>query len=765
MMTFEKWLLKETYNLKEEQLKQNLELLDQGIPIPYLAQFCKDQTGNMSEETLFELSRNKQRWGELIKKQKAVLKDIKSQNKLTDELKSKIENTFEFDQLDNLHIPYKKKRPKPQLAKDAGLEPLAFWIWQYCHGELNPLPKINLHQQAENFLNIKANIKSAEDAINGAKEILIEKISEDLELRELCRKEVHSKGHLRCKTGKEADPKSKYAKFHNFHEKLDKLYHPKNSSKYLQIRRAWAAKEITNSIGPIDGQKNYELDLQKKFEDYAAPQHADSDPGKILYACAQQSLKAWVLPDIETEIHRDLKTRADKNIIKEASENLKKALLQSAFGMKKVLGLDPYSQSASVIALVDEFAQYKESFTFDLSDDENKKTSFEKLKTIIENEKVEAIVIGNDASGRDIETLLRQELRESKILISTLSQDFSNLYANSKSASKEFPELDNSIKRAVSLARRFQDPLVELVKLDPKLLSPVQFSSDVLINPLRKALGQVISSMTSRVGLDLNYANSYALRYLPGLDKESAEAIVEYRTKNGFFKSLMDLLKVEGMDQKKFKYSSAFLQVSISDNPLDQTRIQAEHYELLKDIAIKQKIKLKELFEKGPSLLKNNEELQNKLGPLAFQDLLSELAKEHKSPRKPFRTFKFRPDIKTLTDLSKDMICPGIVTNVTEFGAFVDIGVGCDGLVHSSVMAKTFVKNPKAYLAPGDRVSVKILEVDLEKKQIALTMKFEMKKPPKKKPFKKGPKKPKQKESSQLTHNPFAALAERFKAS
>ncbi len=735
-MNFELWFKSLHSEITPQSAHAVLTLASDGATIPFIARYRKEQTGNLDEVAIQAVIDGKEKWDQILHRQKFILEQIESQNKLSEELRLKIQSTFHLEELDDIYLPYKlKRKTKAQQAREAGLEPLTNWIWDCARGTETPQPGQTLAIWAFTFRNDKAGITDAESAIDGAQSILIERISEARELRQHVRTALMERGVVRVTRGAKVKPNSKYEGYFAYEEAIHALLLPQNSHRYLAIRRGWMEEELRIALGGPEKEPEFEQHIQDVFNAFAL--HAegvtpstDQDPAirETLTKAARLAFKAHVLPSIETEAHKALKEVADLAAIRVFSENVRKLLLASPLGPKGVLGVDPGIRTGCKIAVVDGSGKYIASTVIylaggDTAKEEAKKTILEVAKNI----QLSAIAVGNGTHGRETETFLRATLKEAGLAIPVVmvSEAGASVYSASDVAREEFPDLDLTVRGAISIARRLQDPLAELVKVDPKSIGVGQYQHDVPPNSLKRSLDLVVDSCVNTVGVNLNTASYHLLAHVSGIGDSLAKSIVEFRGEKGLFKSRQDLLEIPRFSKKAFEQAAGFLRIPEGDNPLDNTGVHPERYPLLEELAIKIGKSLRELMGSGAQLIKEAGALavKNDIGEYTFKDILAELEKPGRDPRDPFVPFSFRDDIFAVKDLQPGMVCPGIVTNVTNFGAFVDIGVHQDGLVHISQLSDRFLKDPRDAVNPGDQVKVKVLEVNQEKKQISLTMK------------------------------------------
>lgn len=735
-MTFEAWFQSSYPQISDRSIEAVVRLMADGATVPFIARYRKEQTGNLDEVAIQNIFEGKERFEQIIQRQQFIVAEIEKQGKLTDELKSRILSTFHSQQLEDLYLPYKQKRKsKASLAREAGLEPLADWIWNCGHGTETPQPGQTLEIWAYTFRNEAKNILDAQTAIDGATDILIERLSEDQALRQRVRETLFEKGHLVSKKADKAKANSKYEMYFDYNEAVSSLLKPENSHRYLAIRRGWIEEELKLSLGPKPEPKpegdvvpglpqGYEMDLLREFE-RAACTVFDSPGAQALLKASKLAFRAHVLPSIENEVHKALKEVADQMAIQVFAENVKKLLLAAPFGPKGVLGIDPGVRTGCKLAWVDDSGKYVKSGVILLQSDADKENAKALLLAGLQETPVRAVAIGNGTAGRETEIFVRKTLKDAGLQVPVIlvNEAGASVYSASEAAREEFPELDITVRGAISIARRLQDPLAELVKIEPKSIGVGQYQHDVSQPALKRSLDFVVDSCVNQVGVNLNTASYHLLSHVSGIGPALARSVVEHRGQKGLFKSRQDLLEVPRFSQKTFELAAGFLRIPESPNPLDNTGVHPERYPVLEAFAQSNGMSLSDLLGQGASALRGSKELESQVGEFTLNDLATELEKPGRDPREEFVPFQFREDLFEIKDLKADMVCPGIVTNVTNFGVFVDVGVHQDGLVHISQLADRFVKDPRTLVSPGDHVQARVLEVNLEKKQISFSMK------------------------------------------
>lgn len=723
--SFESWFKHLHPEIPVHSAEAVLRLTQEGATLPFIARYRKEQTGNLDEVKIQTVLDQKEKWELLLHRQKFILEQIDQQKKLTPELKEKILSTFQMDLLDDIYLPYKQKRKsKAAHAREAGIEPLADWIWNCGHGTETPQPGQTLEIWAFTFHNEKAGFPDAATTIEGAQNILIERLSETQELRQLVRSSIMERGAVKTTKGEKAKANSKFELYFNHEEPITSLIQPQNSHRYLAIRRGWVEEELVMSLGGPSSEPEFDQKLLAAFE-AAAASVPDSPGHEVLMKSAKLALKAHILPSIENEAHKALKEVADDVAIRVFSENVRKLLLGSPLGSKTVLGVDPGIRTGCKMALIDDSGKYLASSVMHLQSEADKTKAKTMLSELFKNTTLSAIAVGNGTAGRETESFIRALVKELglNIPVVMVSESGASVYSASEVAREEFPDLDVTIRGAISIGRRLQDPLAELVKVDPKSIGVGQYQHDVSQPALKRSLDLVVDSCVNAVGVDLNTASYHLLAHVSGIGPALAKSVVEHRESKGLFNSRQQLLDVARFSKKAFEQAAGFLRIQNSENPLDNTGVHPERYEALSSLAQRIGKSLSDLIGKGVDLVRKDEKLKEELGTFTFDDVIKELEKPGRDPRDPFVPFAFRDDIFEVKDLKQGMICPGIVTNVTNFGAFVDIGVHQDGLVHLSQLSNKFIKDPREAVNPGDQVKVRVLEVNLEKNQISLSIK------------------------------------------
>lgn len=694
--------------ISENKIKNVVKLFDEGCTVPFIARYRKEATGGLNEVEIITIKEAYERQLEVAKRKDSILKSIQEQDKLTPELKAKIENTFALNELEDLYLPYRPKRKtRATMAIEKGLEPLAEMI--FTGRETDP------ERRALSFLNDQ--VKDIESALQGARDIIAEWINENGEARNRIRNAFEKTATITSKVKKKKEAEAdKYRDYFDFSESLHRI----PSHRLLAIRRGEQEGYLTVSISPDEDRA---LDSLKRL--FLKGNRTNSQQ---LELALMDSYKRLLKPSIETEFANLSKEKADAYAIRIFSENLRQLLIAPPLGQKRVLAIDPGYRTGCKTVVLDEQGNLQSDtviYPFDKPD-----TSKAELRSLINRFQIEAIAVGNGTAGRETEDFVRKMLRdldlEKKISVFLVSEQGASIYSASEIAREEFPDKDITLRGAVSIGRRLMDPLAELVKIDPKSIGVGQYQHDVDQNALKAALDTTVESCVNLVGVNLNTASKHLLRYISGLGPVLAQNIVNYRAINGNFKSRSQLLKVPRLGQKAFEQAAGFLRIENAENPLDNSAVHPESYEIVEQMAADCGATLNELMTRPEIRSKINlkKYISDKTGLPTLQDILSELEKPSRDPRKPMEQFAFDEKIRTIQDLTEGMILQGIVTNITAFGAFVDIGVKQDGLVHVSQMADKFVKDPNEVVQLGQVVNVKVTGIDSARNRISLTMKL-----------------------------------------
>ncbi len=730
-MLFEQWLQSKHLELKTPSIQAVMKLSEEGATVPFMARYRKEVTGNLDEVQIRNVVEGMEAWVETLKRKAYILGEIETQGKLTEPLKKEISNCFELDRLEEIYLPYKlKKKTKAMLAKEAGLENLALSIWQEVTKEIVIEKPLNSPWESHfaSSVNKEAGFETVDKVSNGVVDILAERISENQVLKQVARDYMAKEGAIVSKKTDKAKAASKFERYFEYKEALSSLLKGESSHRYLALRRGWNEEELVVSI---NGMREEMDDAIVAIYSKKLVQNSVA-AGKLLFEKAlRQSVKVAVLMSLHNEFHKNLKDLADAEAIRVFVENLRQLLMAAPFGPKCVLAVDPGIRTGSKWALIESSGKMTAHGVFYLQSERERQESKSVLLGIVKNLPVESIAVGNGTFGRETqlwikETLKAEELGKKLPLIVPVNESGASIYSASDVARKEFPDLDVTVRGAISIGRRLQDPLAELVKIDPKSIGVGQYQHDVSQPRLKKSLEVLVDSCVNEVGVNLNTASEYLLARVSGIGGTLAKNIVTYREKHGIFKSRKTLLDVARFTDKVFEQAAGFLRVPESDNPLDNTAVHPERYPILEARALELGSTIKSFVgHEGVAKLKSDSVLKEKLGPFTFRDVLGELERPGRDPREGFDPQSFRDDISKMEDLKPGMKCPGVITNVTNFGAFVDIGVHQDALIHISQLSDNFIKDPREVVKPGQKVEIRVLEVNLEKRQIAATMKSE----------------------------------------
>lgn len=700
-----------------------LELAAEGATVPFIARYRKEKTGNLDEVQIRNVIEANETYQEIVKRKAFLLKEIGDQKNLTPEIEKRIGVSWDLTELEEIYKPFKKKKKtKATVARDAGLEPLAHWLWEIGHGTLTD--SVPMEVKAKAFLNPDMKIVTYDDALKGSQDIIVEKIANEISLRDMVVRNYFEKGQIKSKAAKGYKPNSKFEMYSQDYSDLVKnLLEEKFSHRYMAMKRGWEEDELSIDISGDDEA------MLSAYEKYSTTK-PDNAIGTYLKECARLALNVYVLPSVKNEVHAKLKEKSDEHAIKVFAENVRKVLLGSPYGPKCVLGVDPGLRTGCKVALIDKAGTYLSHTVMQILGDDAPTKAKTLFSEVTKQIKIEAIAVGNGTAGRETEIFLKKVLKtlgkDSEIPVIMVNESGASVYSASDVARTEFPDLDITVKGAISIARRLQDPLAELVKVDPKSIGVGQYQHDVNQTGLKKSLEAVVESCVNNVGVDLNTTSSSLLSHVSGVGPGLASAVIEYRKKNGLFQDRSELLKVPRFTQKIYEQAAGFLRIQGGKVFLDSTGIHPERYAAVRDMATDLNISINQLIGDGvKKLVQQRTKWASIVGEFTFDDIIKELEKPGRDPRDPFKVFQFRDDIFEVKDLKEGMICPGLVTNVTNFGAFVDIGVHQDGLVHISELAHKFVEDPRKVVNPGDQVTVRVLKVDMNKNQIALSMKLE----------------------------------------
>ena len=707
----------EELNIRESQVEATVKLIDDGNTIPFIARYRKEVTGNLSDEILRDLGERLTYLRNLEKRKEEIIRLIDEQGKLTDELTVKIASTMVLSELEDIYRPYRpKKRTKATIAKEKGLEPLANII--YLQKE-----KKDIYEIAKEFVNEEKGIETPELAIQGAQDIIAENIADNADYRKKIKSFCFREAVITTKASKEE--KSPYEMYYDYKEPILKI----PSHRILAINRGEKEEFLKVKIEKPDEKI---LDYLKKqiIIDYK------SQFNEILSVAIEDSYKRLIEPSIDREIRNDLTERSEEKAIKVFGKNAKQLLLQPPIKGMTVMGFDPAYRTGCKIAVIDHTGKLLATTTVYPTEPQNDVDGAKKeLKQLIDKFNINMIAIGNGTASRESETFVSNMIKEidKEIYYAIVSEAGASVYSASKLATEEYPDINVSLRGAISIARRLQDPLSELVKIDPKAIGVGQYQHDVNQKKLSESLTGVVEDAVNSVGVDINTATPSLLSYVSGINNTIAKNIVKYRDENGEIKQRKDLLKVPKLGQAAFKQCAGFIRVFDGKNPLEITAVHPESYSVAEKLLtnlgfsvenIKEKSKLEEIKTalSKVNVEKMSEELE--VGPLTLKDIIEELSKPGRDPRESLPKPILRSDVLKFDDLQEGMELTGTVRNVIDFGAFVDVGVKHDGLVHISEMADRYIKNPSEVVSVGDIVKVKVLSIDREKQKVSLTMKI-----------------------------------------
>lgn len=708
MNIFSEYIAKEL-KFKTEQVDNTLALLDLGCTIPFISRYRKERTGGMDEVQIGQVKNLYERLQELQKRKETILKTITEQDKLTPELQQRIENSWDATELEDLYLPYKpKRRTRAQIAREQGLEPLATLL--LLQRESDPW------QSAQRF--VKGDVGNAETAIKGAQDIIAEQVSEDERSRQSVRHAYHQSAIIRSRVVKskaDSDEAMKYSDYFEWEEPLKRC----TSHRLLAMRRGESDGILRVSI-VVDDERCVDR-LDRLYVKGYGP------CSRLVAEAVEDGYKRLLRPSIETEFASSSKQKADEEAINVFVGNVQQLLLSAPLGQKRVMGIDPgFRTGCKVVCLDAQGNLLHHEAIFPHPPVNHRMQATVHVEQMVKDYQVEAIAIGNGTASRETSDFIRDLHFDHHVQTFVVSEDGASVYSASKTAREEFPNEDVTVRGAVSIARRLMDPLAELVKIDPKSIGVGQYQHDVDQMKLKKSLDQTVEHCVNLVGVDLNTASRHLLTYVSGLGPTLAQNIVDYRKEHGAFNTRSELKKVTRLGPSAFEQCAGFLRIRGGKNPLDNSAVHPESYgiveqmakdcgctvsTLMSDASLRQQIDLKRY-------------VNDRVGMPTLKDIMAELEKPGRDPREQIEEFEFAPNVKEVDDLMEGMVLPGIVTNITKFGAFVDIGVHHDGLVHISQMANHYVKDPNEMVHLHQHVKVKVTEVDKRRGRISLSMRF-----------------------------------------
>ena len=691
--------------ISEKQIGHTLDLLEDGATIPFISRYRKEATGGLDEVQIEAIKTHYEKLNETAKRKETIINTISEQGKMTPELQKRIDETWDSTILEDIYLPYKpKRRTRAEVARQKGLEPLATLLM--LQREPNP------EKRAEAY--VKGEVKDAEDALKGARDIIAEQVSEDEQARNTVRFAFSRQAVITAKVvkGKETEA-DKYRDYFEFSKPLKKC----TSHQLLAIRRAEAEGLLKVSISPDDEERVERL--ERRFV------RSNNPCGEQVAEAVQDAYKRLLKSSIETEFAAQSKEQADEEAIRVFVQNLRQLLLASPLGQKRVMGIDPgFRTGCKVICLDAQGNLLHNENIYPHAPVHKTAEAVSKIQKMVEAYQIEAIAVGNGTASRETEDFLKHQTFRQDIQVFVVSEQGASIYSASKIARDEFPEYDVTVRGAVSIARRLMDPLAELVKIDPKSIGVGQYQHDVDQTKLKKSLDLTVESCVNLVGVNLNTASSHLLTYISGLGPQLAQNIVNYRAENGAFTSRKQLMKVPRMGAKAFEQCAGFLRIPQAENPLDNTAVHPESYCIVEQMAKDLGCSVAELIASKELRLKIKPEkyLTPTVGMPTLKDILQELEKPGRDPRGPIKIFEFDKNVRTINDLREGMELPGIVGNITNFGAFVDIGIKENGLIHLSQLADRFVSDPNEIVSIHQHVRVKVLSVDMDRKRIALKL-------------------------------------------
>ena len=687
------------------RVANTLELLAGGATIPFISRYRKEATGGLDEVQIEQIKQMHERLSEVAKRKETILNTIEEQGKLTPELKGRIEASWDATELEDIYLPYKPKRKtRAEVARQRGLEPLANLLMLQR--------ETNLMARARTFIN--SEVKDEEEALKGARDIIAERVNEDERARNQVRNQFSRTAIITSKVvkGKEEEA-AKYKDYFDFSEPLKRC----TSHRLLAIRRGEAEGLLKVSISPDDEECTERLERS-----YVRGSNECSQQVK---EAVRDAYKRLLKPSIETEFAALSKEKADEEAIRVFAGNLRQLLLAPPLGQKRVMGIDPgYRTGCKVVCLDAQGNLLHNETIYPHPPKSEHSLSARKLTKLVEQYQIEAIAIGNGTASRETEAFVTNQRYDRKLQVFVVSEDGASIYSASKIAREEFPDYDVTVRGAVSIGRRLMDPLAELVKIEAKSIGVGQYQHDVDQTALKKSLDMTVESCVNSVGVNLNTASRHLLTYVSGLGPTLAQNIVDYRAENGAFTSRKQLMKVPRMGAKAFEQCAGFLRIPGAKNPLDNSAVHPESYAVVEHIAKDMKCSVEDLIKSKE--LRNQIDIKkyvtDQVGLPTLTDIMAELEKPGRDPRQAIQVFEFDKNVKTIDDLKEGMVLPGIVTNITNFGCFVDVGIKENGLVHISQIRREFVSDPTTVVSIHQHVQVKVVSIDRERKRIGLTM-------------------------------------------
>lgn len=699
-------LIAKNCGIENWQAENTLKLIEEGATVPFISRYRKERTGNLDEVQIGAVADALDKIKALKERKEAIIKNIEKQGKLTDELKARISKSWDPVEVEDIYAPFKRKtKTRAESAREAGLEPLAKMIMSQGNG--------NVESMAQRF--VKGKVKSTDDAIKGAKDIIAEWVSESEAAKKTIRGIFAREAVIESKVikGKEEEGE-KYKDYFKRSEPLRRC----SSHRLLAMRRGESEKILNVSISA-----DKEVCIDRLCRIFV---RGDNESADEVEDAVEDSYKRLISTSIETEFANASKEKADQEAIKVFSENLRQLLLAPPLGQKRVMGIDPGFRTGCKVVCIDAQGNLLHNETIYPHAPHNKEAQARRsVQKMVEAYNIEAIAIGNGTASRETEHFIANTRYDREVKVFVVSENGASIYSASKVAREEFPDYDVTVRGAVSIARRLMDPLAELVKIDPKSIGVGQYQHDVDQNSLKKALDAVVESCVNSVGVDVNTASRHLLMYVSGLGEQTAQNIVDYRAQNGPFKNRKELLKVSNIGNKTFEQCAGFLRIRNGENPLDNTAVHPESYDIVTKMAKDNGESVEQFIadKNARQSINLDKYVTEKTGLPTLKDIMQELDKPGRDPRKGVKVFSFNENVKTMDDLQTGMLLPGIVTNITNFGAFVDVGIKENGLVHISQMSDEFVNDPNQVVRLQQQVVVKVIGIDKERKRVQLSLK------------------------------------------
>ncbi|WP_338158717.1 Tex family protein [uncultured Phocaeicola sp.] len=691
------------------RIENTLKLLTEGATIPFISRYRKEATGGLDEVQISDIHTRYEKLCELAKRKETILSTIEEQGKLTDELRRRIADCWDSTELEDIYLPYKPKRKtRAEAARQKGLEPLAMLLMMQREN--------NLSARVRTF--VKGDVKDEEEALKGARDIIAEQVNEDERARNLMRNQFSRQAVITAKVvkGKETEESAaKYRDYFDFSEPLKRC----TSHRLLAIRRGESEGILKVSISPAD-EEECNTRLERQFV------RGNNECARQVAEAVRDAYKRLLKPSIETEFAALSKEKADEEAIRVFAGNLRQLLLAPPLGQKRVMGIDPgFRTGCKIVCLDAQGGLLHNEAIYPHPPKSEYSLAARKLVKLVEQYKIEAIAIGNGTASRETEQFVTSQRYDREVQVFVVSEDGASIYSASKTAREEFPDYDVTVRGAVSIGRRLIDPLAELVKIDAKSIGVGQYQHDVDQTQLKAALDQTVESCVNLVGVNVNTASKHLLTYVSGLGATLAQNIVDYRTENGAFRSRRELMKVPRMGAKAFEQCAGFLRIPQAENPLDNSAVHPESYAIVERMAKDLHCTVADLIrDKGlRERIRIEDYVSDTVGIPTLTDIMQELDKPGRDPRQKIQVFEFDKNVRTIDDLQEGMELPGIVTNITNFGCFVDIGIKENGLVHISQLSDQFVSDPTSVVSIHQHVRVKVLSIDRERKRIQLTMK------------------------------------------